>query len=60
MRGLLAATEEEAVRVAAIEALGSLGGTEDLDLLLKSLSNGSQLVRDAARASFRRRASAGV
>ncbi|MEO8498725.1 MAG: HEAT repeat domain-containing protein, partial [Planctomycetota bacterium] len=52
VRNLLAASPEETVRVAVIEALGALGGREDLDILLQSMSTGSQPTRDAARAAL--------
>ena len=52
VRRLLSTTAEETVRVAAIEALGSLGSRDDLDLLLQSISTGSPSMHEAARASL--------
>ncbi len=49
---LLDADGEESVRVAAIEALGSLGELADLQILLKLLTDGSQAEQAAARSSL--------
>ena len=51
---LLAASPDENVRGAAIEALGKLGGPADLPLLVKSLSAKSDVEKSAARASLAR------
>jgi HEAT repeat protein len=52
VRSLLAASPPEPVRIAALKALGALGGKEDLALLVKLVSAESELVREAARASL--------
>ncbi len=40
------------MQVAAIKALGSLGGRDDLKLLVQSLSADSEPIREAARTSL--------
>lgn len=52
VREVLAATQEAAVRVAALKALGPLGASQDLALLVKSTAAESAAERDAARASL--------
>jgi len=52
VRELLSKTSDESVRSAAIKALGALGGTSDLNLFIQLLSQGSEPVRKAARASL--------
>ena len=49
---LLTASKDESVRVAAIAAIGALGGADDLPVLLKSLAGGSTVEKAAARASL--------
>ena len=51
---LLAASRDEAVRAAAIGAVGSLGTAADLPLLLKSLTDGGTAEKAAARAAIER------
>ncbi len=50
---ILSAGREETTRVAAIEALGLLGETADLKVLVQALDSGSKAEQEAARkASF--------
>ncbi len=52
VRGLLAESQDELVRIAAIEALGALGDQSDLRNLLELLSDGSPTEQAAARSSL--------
>ena len=52
--------KDEAVRVAAIGALGRVGGAEDVPMLAQVACKGSTQVRDAARASLIRLRGEGV
>jgi len=49
---LAAASEDETVRASAIRSLGTLGGADDLPLLLKTLSASSNDERNAAKRSL--------
>jgi len=49
---LFASSGDESVRAAAIGALGSLGGPDDLSLLIKELSSKAPAVQTAARKSL--------
>ena len=51
---LLPTSRDEAVRAAAVSAVGSLGGAADLPLLLKSLTDGAAAEKAAARAAIER------
>lgn len=52
VRNLLAATGDEAVRIAALKALGALGSRDDLPVLVATLSAKSEALRSAAEASL--------
>ena len=49
---ILATSKDESVRVAAIVAIGALGGSDDLPALIKPLADGSTSEKGAARASL--------
>ena len=51
---LLPTSRDEAVRAAAVSAVGSLGGAAELPLLLKSLADGAAAEKAAARAAIER------
>ena len=51
---LLPTSRDEAVRAAAVSAVGSLGGAAELPLLLKSLVDGAAAEKAAARAAIER------
>lgn len=52
VRSLLAGSPDETVRVAAVRALGALGGSDDLKSLLPLLATGSEPLREATRDSL--------
>lgn len=52
VRRLLGETDQAAVKVAAIEALGSLGAADDVPALVKVLASGNKAEQTAARASL--------
>jgi hypothetical protein len=54
VRNLLSGAKEAQVRVAALRAMGSLGAAADVATLVKSLADGPDAERKAARASLTR------
>ena len=52
VRKLLAQTDQETVKVAAIEALGGVGTADDVPTLMEALGNGEKTLQAAARASL--------
>lgn len=54
VRNMLAEAKDGTVRVAAIEALGSLGTADDVGVLVTSLTTGTKPEQAAARASLER------